>query len=116
MILGWKEVVGKHFSWLEISLSSNLPLSFTSCAPRTKIFISLSLLFKMRLLGEVSGISLIVKSHSQKGTWRPALWGKRVVSFASLRYRICKGPTDIKMGHEPREERGGGDGRDSRVI
>lgn len=113
---GGKEVAEKHFFGLEISLSSTPPLPFTCCAPRANIFISPSLLFKMRLLGDVNGISLVVKSHSQKGARRPALWGKRVVGFASVAYRICKRPSDIERGHEPREERGGGGGRDNGVI
>lgn len=105
----------KPFFWLEISLSLPCLCRLPAVHPGQK-FPSRSLPFKMRLLGEVSGVRVVIKSHSQTGTWRPALWGKRVVGFASIRYRIWKAPTDIKMGHEPREERGGGDGGDSRVI
>lgn len=58
------------------------PLSFIPCGLRTKVFISLSLRFKMRLLREVNVISLLIKL-SQKGAWRSALWGKKVMGFAN---------------------------------
>lgn len=65
------------------------------------MLISLSFPFKVRLPGEVSEISLVIKAHSQKETGVSSV-GEEGRGFCSKTFRIHEGPPDVKMGHEPR--------------